>query len=107
MEILKIFLSWLIPFAAGSLISLLGSLLSEKKKREKRYRLMEKGIQCLLRENIITQCDKWIDREYCPYHEKYSLKKEYEAYSGLDGNDVAETQMNLLMELPDHKREEN
>lgn len=59
-----------------------------------------RGTQCLLREAIIRSYEKYIELGYCPIYEKESLKKEYEAYHNLGGNDVATDLYDKVLALP-------
>ena len=47
------------------------------------------GIQAILRENIVSNYNKYKDRGYMPIYARESAKKVYEAYTDLGGNDVA------------------
>ena len=50
---------------------------------------MRLGLQAILRENIIANYNKYRDKGYMPIYARESIKKIYEAYEGLGGNDVA------------------
>lgn len=58
------------------------------------------GVQCLLRRAIIEDHGKCRDRGYCPIPEKENIKKEYEAYHKLGGNDVASELYNEVLKMP-------
>ena len=47
------------------------------------------GLQAILREYIVTNYNKYHDKGYMPIYARESIKKIYEAYEGLGGNDVA------------------
>lgn len=47
------------------------------------------GIQAILRESIVSNYNKYKDRGYIPIYARESVKKIYEAYTDLGGNDVA------------------
>ena len=47
------------------------------------------GIQAILRESIVSNYNKYKDRGYMPIYARESVKKIYEAYTDLGGNDVA------------------
>lgn len=66
-----------------------------------------KGTQCLLREAIIRSYEKYIELGYCPIYEKESLKKEYQAYHNLGGNDVATDLYDKVLALPTEPPENN
>mgnify|MGYP000006666595 CR=1 FL=1 len=97
---LDIFLKWLVPFVCGGVVSVLGTLAAQMKKVRKKEAAVEKGVQCLLRAEIIRQYEKNTDRGYCPLYAKEALKREYDAYHELGGNDVATDLFNQIMKLP-------
>lgn len=77
---------------------------SKKLKEEKaRNEAIAEGVQALLRENIVSNYNKYHDRGYCPIYAKESIKKAYTAYAALGGNDVAES---LYKKILDMKEEE-
>ena len=95
------FVSWLVPFLCGGVITLAGMLVSQLKKSKKRQDAVELGLQSLLRAEIIRQHEKWGDEHYCPIYAKEALKRTYESYHLLGGNDIATGLYNETMELPD------
>lgn len=94
------FIQWLVTFVCGALVSLFGALFTGWKKERRREKAVEDGVQSLLRAEIIRQYEKWIDRGYCPLYAKEALKREYEAYHQLGGNDVATKLYQEAMQLP-------
>ena len=94
------FIQWLVTFVGGALVSLFGALFTGWKKERRREKAVEDGVQSLLRAEIIRQYEKWIDRGYCPLYAKEALKREYEAYHQLGGNDVATRLYQEAMQLP-------
>ena len=83
---MTIFLNWLIPAVCGGIVSFAVSLICKNKKQSD---ATKKGLQALLRAEIIRSYEKYEDRGYCPLYAKEALNKEYEAYHALGGNDVA------------------
>ncbi len=57
------------------------------------------GVKSLLRESIVHNYNKYLDREYCPIYAKESIKKVYESYHKLGGNDVATKLYNTLLAM--------
>ena len=74
-----------------------------KQEHEKNVAIGE-GVQALLRENIVSNYNRYMDRGYCPIYAKESLKKVYKAYSDLGGNDVATGLYKDLLEMPTEKK---
>lgn len=59
-----------------------------------------KGVQCLLRLELVRSHKTYTAKEHCPYYAKDSLTRAYNAYHNLGGNDVATELYNQLMQLP-------
>lgn len=95
-----IFIKWLIPFLCGGAVSVAGALITTWKRGRKRERAVEMGLQCLLRAEIIRSFEKYTERSYCPLYAKEALKREYDSYHALGGNDVATDLYNQIMHLP-------
>ncbi len=94
-------------FAAIS--SILGYLYRDvrnrlKEEQEKSAAIAE-GVKGLLRESIVQNYNKYQDREYCPIYAKESIKRVYEAYHKLGGNDVATKLYNTLLNMPEEPEE--
>lgn len=98
---MEIFIKWLIPFLCGSAVSLLSALIALWKNNRKREKSVEMGLQCLLRAEIIRSFEKYTDKHYCPIYAKEALKREYDSYHNLGGNDVATSLYKKIMELPE------
>lgn len=97
-------LEWLFT-AALALISFFLKLLREQlaEEREKNAAIAE-GVQSLLRDSIVSGYGKYSDRGYCPIYAKESLKKVYQAYHKLGGNDVATELYQKMLKMPEEKR---
>ena len=102
---LDAFIKWLVPFACGGLVSLGGFAVARVKFEKKKQNAVEVGLQCLLRAEIINQYEKWSERKYCPIYAKEALKRAYDSYHTLGGNDVATGLYEETMELPEHSLE--
>lgn len=96
---------WL--FAA--LTCVLGILYRDVKRRLKVEQLkstaIAKGVQSLLRESLVQNYNKYQEREFCPIYAKESVKRVYEAYHDLGGNDVATKLYHTLLEMPEEPEE--
>lgn len=54
-----------------------------------RMLMLEEGVKSLLRNSIIDMYNKYTERGYMPIYAKEALRRTYDAYHGLGGNDVA------------------
>lgn len=64
------------------------------------------GVQSLLRESIVSNYNKYSEKGACPIYAKESIKKVYESYHNLGGNDVATELYNKLLRMPEDKNED-
>lgn len=103
---LAAFVNWLVPFLCGGCISLATVVITRVKHDKKRQGAVELGLQCLLRAEIIRQYEKWDEKKYCPIYAKEALKRAYDSYHTLGGNDVATGLYEQTMMLPEHSAEQ-
>lgn len=76
---------------------------------EAKSKAIANGVQAMLRDAIINNYNKYKDRGYMPIYARESVKKIYEAYEGLGGNDVAHDLYNKMRHWdtdPDDREEE-
>jgi len=78
-------------------------LLEEKARNE----AIAEGIQSLLRESIVGNYNKYSGKGFCPIYAKESIKKVYEAYHNLGGNDVATQLYKNVLSMPEEKEGES
>ena len=102
----ELFIKWLVPFLCGGVVSLCGVVVSRWKLGRKKQDAIELGLQALLRAEIIRQYEKYDERQYCPLYAKEALKREYDSYHALGGNDIATGLYNKTMSLPNEPPEE-
>ena len=96
----SIFFEWLVPFTCGLAVSISCALAAKIKKREDRARLVEDGVESLLRLEIVRSYNEYTERGYCPIYAKESLTRAYNDYHALGGNDVATSLYEKIMALP-------
>lgn len=91
----------LLAFLGWEYKRIMARLLIEQKKNE----AIAKGVQCLLRESIVSNYNKYSDKGSCPIYAKESIKSVYKSYHDLGGNDVATGLYRKLLEMPEEPRE--
>jgi hypothetical protein len=96
-------------FAIITTIATLGYRSVVKKLQEEHVRneAILKGVQSLLRESIVDNYNKYQDKGFCPIYAKESVKKVYQAYHDLGGNDVATSLFHKILDMPEEKEGEN
>lgn len=108
-EIIDIIVKWAIPFilstAASAAIAYTRAIKKKSTEREaeqdKRMTAMENGLQSLLRAEIIRANDKYTGQGFCPIYAKEALRRSYEAYHALGGNDIATKLYEDCLKLPE------
>ena len=100
-EILDIILRWAIPtvLSAGA-SAVIAYSRGVRKRASEREEAIENGLQSLLRAEIIRANEKYIGQGYCPVNAKEALKRAYQAYHTLGGNDVATQLYEDVIKLP-------
>lgn len=102
-DILDLVLKWLVPFVLTTIAS--GAIAYSKgmhKRASDREKAIEEGLQSLLRAEIIRANDKYQGQGYCPVYAKEALRRAYESYHTLGGNDVATKLYEDVMKLPEY-----
>ena len=77
----------------------------EEVRREEDMRLLKKGIQALLKNDLKVRYDYWLDQEYAPEDAREDLEAEYRIYHSLGKNGVMDGRRAKFLNLP-HDREE-
>ena len=77
-----------------------GKARTDKQEQDRKQQALEDGVQCLLRNSIVTDYNKYTNKGYCPIYAKETLKKTYQAYSNRGGNDVAKELYHKLLQMP-------
>lgn len=90
-------IGWAVPFICGGIAT---GCITFLKMRRKHEGALENGVQCLLRNDIIHRHEKYMERGSCPIYAKEALRREYDAYHALGGNDVATRLYESVMDLP-------
>lgn len=99
-------LEWIFALVSFFLTGLYGKMLKSIRAEHKKSDAIAEGVQGLLRENIVHNYNKYQDKEYCPIYAKESIKRAYEAYHNLGGNDVATKLYNTLLAMPEEPDKE-
>lgn len=99
-EVWGLVLKWLVPFICGGVVSLIGMAIASVRRGQKKENAFKKGVQCLLRAEIIRSYDKYTERGFCPLYAKEALTRAYDSYHELGGNDVATDLYHQMMHMP-------
>lgn len=77
---------------------------SAEEERRKNTALHD-GMQALLRDRIIQTYNHYHDKGFCPIYGKENVKRMYDAYHVLGGNDVATELKDKLLKMPEEPTE--
>ena len=80
---------------------------AEEEKREEDIRLLKKGIQALLKNDLKVRYDYWLDQEYAPEDAREDLEAEYRIYHALGKNGVMDGRRAKFLNLPHDADEVN
>ena len=103
-DILDLIIKWVVPFILTTIAS--GAIAYSKGRYQRasdREKAIEEGLQSLLRAEIIRANDKYMGQGFCPVYAKEALKRAYQAYHTLGGNDVATKLYEDVMKLPEYR----
>lgn len=73
---------------------------TEDAKREEDWRLLKKGIQALLKNDLKVRYDFWLDQSYAPEDAREDLEAEYQIYHSLGKNGVMDDRRKRFLNLP-------
>lgn len=80
-------------------------ILKRQKEEAAKSEALYDGMQALLRDRIIQAYNHYQDKAYCPIYGKENVKRMYDAYHVLGGNDVATELKDKLMRMPEEPEE--
>lgn len=80
-------------------------LAKRQKEESKKSLALHSGMQALLRDRIIQAYNHYSEKGFCPIYGKENVKRMYDAYHALGGNDVATSLKNKLMAMPEEMDE--
>lgn len=66
-------------------------------------RLLKKGVQILIRDELRVGYDKWINKGYAPPEHKKDLEDKYQIYHTLGQNGIMDHRRETFLNLPDEK----
>lgn len=103
MEILSFiaahWLEWLFTAVLAVLSWLIKAMREQLAEEKKKNEAIAEGVQSLLRESIVNNYNRYSDKGFCPIYAKESMKKVYQAYHNLGGNDVATELYNKVLRM--------
>lgn len=94
-------IEWLFAIIAAAVGLGYRNVLRKLEEEKTRNEAIAIGVQSLLRESIVVNYNKYQERGFCPIYAKDSIKKVYEAYHKLGGNDVATRLYDKILQMPE------
>jgi hypothetical protein len=73
---------------------------AEEIRRDDDLRLLKKGIQALLKNDLKVRYDFWIEQGYAPEDAREDLEAEYRIYHALGKNGVMDGRRTKFLDLP-------
>ena len=104
--IIKFFLENWVEWILMLIFSVLGifyrKIVKAMNEDRVKNRAVAQGVEALLRDRIIDSYHKYEKNESCPVYAKENVRRLYEPYHQLGGNDVATELVNKILEMPSH-----
>lgn len=97
---------WIFAVAIAILGFAYKQVAKQIKEEKKKNDALMMGVQSLLRESIVSNYNKYQEKKHCPIYAKESIKRAYEAYHNLGGNDVATELYEKLLKMPEESEAE-
>lgn len=92
-EVLKYIEAHWVEWMFGGALAVFGvvqrSIIKKLQVQRREHDAVKMGVQAILREMIVSNYNKYQDKGYMPIYARESVKKIFEAYTDLGGNDVA------------------
>ncbi len=98
-EIIKIVITWAIPVVLTGIFGFLVKLFKD-------MNTMKASQLSIIRSQIVSKCEKYLEQEYLPEYARYCLNELFEQYKNLGGNHGIEVLVNQCFELPLSKKED-
>ena len=73
---------------------------AEEARRDDDWRLLKKGIQALLKNDLKVRYDHWLGEGYAPEDAREDLEAEYQIYHSLGKNGVMDDRHQRFLALP-------
>lgn len=89
--------------AFGGLVSSATLFMRYVKRKFKEQEYIKLGLQAILRNDIIGEYNKWMEKEYLPIYARDNIENMYQNYHNLAVNGVITGLYEKLMELPTEK----
>lgn len=101
-NIINLIIQWLIPFACASGFAFISKKLKENEKNNK---AMKASMLSLIRSQIVSKCENYLNQGFLPEYARYCLEELFKNYQALEGNHGIEALVNKCFELPLSKEE--
>ena len=94
-------LEWVFAICLAALTAAWRAVSARLKAEHDKNEAVAEGVQALLRESIVGNYNRYLDKGFCPIYAKESLKRVYRAYAALGGNDVATSLYKKVLDMPE------
>lgn len=102
-------MEWVAQYGLQVLVGLtitgLGFMARIIKRQKEKQCALEKGVQALLRNEIIQAYNHYTEKEFCPIYAQENITHLYDEYHNLGGNGTIKNLVEELRELPKFKKE--
>lgn len=106
MEVLTLY-QILCLIGVPSLATVIGWIYKKLKKNDKETNAVKLGIQALLRGQMISDYNRWVDKGYAPIYARENFQNCWEQYHSLGVNGVMDDIHEKFMDLPTKRPKKN
>ena len=90
-----------IPSIIGAaILALIKYLLSDNKRKNEEIKALKKGIQALLRAQMVNEFKSWSEKGFAPIYARQNFENCWQQYHTLGANGVMDDIHNKFFELP-------
>ena len=101
--ILNFIITYWLQIIFGAIVTGLSLIMKNFNNKLKRTQATERGVQALLRSEIIKTYNKAMDKGYLEIYERENIQHLFEEYKSLGGNGVVKGLGEKIFDLPTEK----
>ncbi len=98
--IARYWVEWLFGIVAAMMVAGYQRVNRHMRHAQKKDRALDDGMRALLRDRIISACDRCFEKGYAPVYVRENISSMYDAYHSLGGDGIVTDMVRQTMELP-------
>ena len=98
--IARYWVEWLFGIVAALAAASYRRVNRHMRHAQKKDRALDDGMRALLRDRIISACDRCFEKGYAPVYARENISSMYDAYHSLGGDGIVTDMVRQTMKLP-------